>query len=224
MAWLRDRRWAPFLRLVRPELGLIQPTPRPVVEGIVRRMIPGATDDWAAAGVDEFLRSFRLPRSSLFLALGTEEAEVGAAEAEWNTEMRLHPLPPLMAGAESLLASMAALGIRVGVISAADLDVVLSDARKLGISGKLDFVIGSAKSKSTVIAELVNGGAAHVAYLGDTEHDVREANEAGATSIGFIFVAPASKNANDFEVFVRHQRARRERHVARGDPRGDRVA
>jgi pimeloyl-ACP methyl ester carboxylesterase len=62
VAWLRERPWARFLRLVRPELGLLQPTPRPVVEGIVRRIIPGATDDWAAAGVDEFLRSYLTPR------------------------------------------------------------------------------------------------------------------------------------------------------------------
>ena len=58
LAWLRERRWAPFIRALRPELGLLQPTPRPVVEGIVRRLIPGARDGWAAAGVDEFLRSY----------------------------------------------------------------------------------------------------------------------------------------------------------------------
>ena len=62
VAWLRERRWAGFLRLVRPELGLLQPTPRPVVEGIVRRLVPGAMDTWAAAGVDEFLRAFLSPR------------------------------------------------------------------------------------------------------------------------------------------------------------------
>jgi pimeloyl-ACP methyl ester carboxylesterase len=62
MAWLRDRPWAPFLRILRPELGLLQIAPRPVVEGIVRRLIPGATDGWAAAGVDEFLRAYLTPR------------------------------------------------------------------------------------------------------------------------------------------------------------------
>ena len=63
VAWLRERPLgAASCSLVRPELGLIQPTPRPVVEGIVRRLIPGATDDWAAAGVDEFLRSYLTPR------------------------------------------------------------------------------------------------------------------------------------------------------------------
>jgi pimeloyl-ACP methyl ester carboxylesterase len=63
LAWLRDRPWAPYLRLVPPQLGLIQPAPRQLVEGIVRRIVPGADDEqWTAAGVDEFLRSYLSPR------------------------------------------------------------------------------------------------------------------------------------------------------------------
>jgi pimeloyl-ACP methyl ester carboxylesterase len=62
VAWLRDRRYAGIVRLLRPELGLLQVTPRPVVEGLVRRLVPGATNGWAAAGVDEFLRSYLTPR------------------------------------------------------------------------------------------------------------------------------------------------------------------
>ena len=62
LAWLRERPWAPLLKLVRPELGILQPAPRSVVEGIVRRLIPGAMDGWAAAGVDEFLRSYMTAR------------------------------------------------------------------------------------------------------------------------------------------------------------------
>jgi pimeloyl-ACP methyl ester carboxylesterase len=62
LAWLRDRRWAPIVRVLRPELGLLQLTPRPVVEEVVRRLIPGAADGWAAAGVDEFLRTYLTPR------------------------------------------------------------------------------------------------------------------------------------------------------------------
>jgi pimeloyl-ACP methyl ester carboxylesterase len=62
LAWLRGRRWAPVVRVLRPELGLIQLAPRPVVEGVVRRLIPGAADGWAAAGVDEFLRMYLTPR------------------------------------------------------------------------------------------------------------------------------------------------------------------
>jgi pimeloyl-ACP methyl ester carboxylesterase len=62
LAWLRDRPWAPLLRLVPPQLGLLQPAPRALVEGIVRRTVPGGGDGWTAAGVDEFLRSYLEPR------------------------------------------------------------------------------------------------------------------------------------------------------------------
>ena len=62
LAWLRDRRWAPVVRLLRPELGLLQVTPRPVIERVVRRLIPGGGRGWAAAGVDEFLRAYLTPR------------------------------------------------------------------------------------------------------------------------------------------------------------------
>jgi pimeloyl-ACP methyl ester carboxylesterase len=62
LAWLRDRRWAPVVRLLRPELGLLQMAPRPVVERIVRRLVPGGNDGWSAAGVDEFLRAYLTPR------------------------------------------------------------------------------------------------------------------------------------------------------------------
>jgi pimeloyl-ACP methyl ester carboxylesterase len=62
LAWLRERRWAPVVRLLRPELGLLQMAPRSVVEGVVRRLVPGGSDGWAAAGVDEFLRSYTTPR------------------------------------------------------------------------------------------------------------------------------------------------------------------
>ena len=62
LAWLRDRPWAPLLRFVPPQLGLLQPAPRAVVEAIARRAIPGGGDGWTAAGVDEFLRSYLEPR------------------------------------------------------------------------------------------------------------------------------------------------------------------
>jgi pimeloyl-ACP methyl ester carboxylesterase len=61
LAWLRDRPWAPLLRLVPPQLGVIQPAPRGVVEAIVRRTVPGGEGGWTAAGVDEFLRSYLTP-------------------------------------------------------------------------------------------------------------------------------------------------------------------
>jgi pimeloyl-ACP methyl ester carboxylesterase len=62
LAWLRDRPWAPYLRWVAPQLGLIQPAPRAIVNGLVRRLIPGADNEWTAAGIDEFLRSYLTAR------------------------------------------------------------------------------------------------------------------------------------------------------------------
>ena len=61
LAWLRRTQWEWILKLAQPRLGLIQPAPRRIVEPLVRRMIPGANDGWAAAGVDEFLRAFLTP-------------------------------------------------------------------------------------------------------------------------------------------------------------------
>jgi pimeloyl-ACP methyl ester carboxylesterase len=63
MAWRGSKPWAPYLRLLRPELGFIQPAPRPIVEAFVRRMIPEArTSNWSGAGIDEFLRAYLTPR------------------------------------------------------------------------------------------------------------------------------------------------------------------
>ena len=62
LAWLRERKWAAPLKLVRPELGLLQIAPRPIVESIVKRLIPNADDGWTAAGIDEFLRAYLQPR------------------------------------------------------------------------------------------------------------------------------------------------------------------
>jgi pimeloyl-ACP methyl ester carboxylesterase len=61
LAWLRSRPWAPYLRWVPTQLGVIQPAPRPIVEAIVRRVIPGSDEEWTSAGIDEFLRSYLTP-------------------------------------------------------------------------------------------------------------------------------------------------------------------
>ena len=62
MAWLRERRWAPYLRWIRPELGLIQIAPRPVVEAFVRRIVPGADTTWGRSAIDEFVRTYTSAR------------------------------------------------------------------------------------------------------------------------------------------------------------------
>ena len=62
MAWLADRRWALPLKLVRPELGIIQPTPKNFVEGLIKRIVPQADHHFVAPALDEFLRSYLTPR------------------------------------------------------------------------------------------------------------------------------------------------------------------
>ncbi len=61
LAWRRQRTWAPVVRMMRPKLGLVQTAPRPLVEAVVRRLIPDAQEGWTAAGVDEFLRAYLTP-------------------------------------------------------------------------------------------------------------------------------------------------------------------
>jgi pimeloyl-ACP methyl ester carboxylesterase len=61
LAWRRERRLAPLLRLARPELALVQLAPRPLIEAVVRRLVPDADEGWTAAGVDEFLRAYLTP-------------------------------------------------------------------------------------------------------------------------------------------------------------------
>jgi pimeloyl-ACP methyl ester carboxylesterase len=70
LAWLRSRPWAPVLRALRPELGLIQPAPRPLVEAMVRRLVPSGNGGWTAAGIDEFLRAYltRSGRAAFYAA------------------------------------------------------------------------------------------------------------------------------------------------------------
>ena len=90
LAWKRPRRWAPALRLVRPELGLVQLAPRPVVDTIVHRLIPGADDGWMAAGVDEFLRAYLTPagRAAFYAAARQIYLEAPHGENGFWTRLR----------------------------------------------------------------------------------------------------------------------------------------
>ena len=92
MAWLRDRPWAPWLKLVRPELGLIQPAPRQLVEGIVRRVIPGANQDgWTAVAADEFLRGYLDPRGRAAFYAAARNIYLEDPDEFWD---RLRALAP----------------------------------------------------------------------------------------------------------------------------------
>ena len=62
LAWLSAPSWAPALRLVRPELGILQPAPKGFVEGVIKRLVPQADHHFVAPALDEFLRSYLTPR------------------------------------------------------------------------------------------------------------------------------------------------------------------
>lgn len=94
LAWLRDRPFAPLLRLVRPELGLLQLAPRHIVEPLVRRVIPGAETGWTAAGVDEFLRSFLEPRGRAAFYAAARAIYLDEPHGEHGFWTRLADLQP----------------------------------------------------------------------------------------------------------------------------------
>jgi pimeloyl-ACP methyl ester carboxylesterase len=62
MAWLSAPPWAKPLKLIRPELGILQPAPKGFVEGIVKRVVPASDSHFIAPALDEFLRSYLTPR------------------------------------------------------------------------------------------------------------------------------------------------------------------
>jgi pimeloyl-ACP methyl ester carboxylesterase len=61
LAWLKERPWKWLLQVPVARLGYLQPTPRRIVDPIVRKLVPGGDRGWTAAGVDEFLRAYLTP-------------------------------------------------------------------------------------------------------------------------------------------------------------------
>jgi pimeloyl-ACP methyl ester carboxylesterase len=94
LAWLRDRRWKWLLQFPLPRLGLIQPTPRAIAEPLVRRLVPGGNDGWAAAGVDEFLRAFLTPRGRAAFYAAARNIYMDEPHGENGLWTRLAELSP----------------------------------------------------------------------------------------------------------------------------------
>ena len=94
LAWRRGRPWAPVLRFVRPELGLFQLAPPAVVDAVVRRLIPGAGEGWAAAGVDEFLRAYLTPAGRAAFYAAARQVYLEEPHGEEGFWSRLPGLQP----------------------------------------------------------------------------------------------------------------------------------
>ena len=91
MAWIAERPWAPWLKLVRPELGLIQPTPKPFVDGIVRRLVPDSDDHLVAPALDEFMRAYLSPRGRVAFYASARNIYLENPKPFWE---RLETLAP----------------------------------------------------------------------------------------------------------------------------------
>jgi pimeloyl-ACP methyl ester carboxylesterase len=84
LPWKRRPPWARYLTLARPELGLIQPAPRGMVEGVVRRAIPDGGSGWAAAGIDEFVRAYCTARGRAAFYAAARHIVLERSEGFWE--------------------------------------------------------------------------------------------------------------------------------------------
>ena len=91
MAWLGKPGWAPMLKLVRPELGILQPAPKSFVEGIVRRVVPGAENHYVAPALDEFMRSYLSPRGRVAFYASARNIALEDPEPFWGRLQELAP-------------------------------------------------------------------------------------------------------------------------------------
>ena len=94
LAWLGDRRWKWLLPPPVPRLGLIQPTPRAIVEPLVRRLVPGGGNGWSAAGVDEFLRAYLDPRGRAAFYTAARNIYMDEPDGENGLWARMRTLAP----------------------------------------------------------------------------------------------------------------------------------
>jgi phosphoglycolate phosphatase-like HAD superfamily hydrolase len=131
-----------------------------------------------------FSDQFKLPMAGFFEGLRVPPAEIDTAVRTWNAYMVGGEFR-LGRGATELLAAARSLGLPVGVVSAADTEVVRADAAYLGIEGDLAFIRGGATDKAAAIAALVRQYGETVVYVGDTEYDILSAKQAGAIAIAF---------------------------------------
>ena len=94
MAWLRERRWAPYLRWIRPELGLLQIAPRAIVEAFMRRAVPGSDTPWGASAIDEFSRIYTTARGRAALYAAARNIYLEEPHGDEGFWTRLEALAP----------------------------------------------------------------------------------------------------------------------------------
>jgi pimeloyl-ACP methyl ester carboxylesterase len=94
MAWLRERRWAPVLRWVRPELGLLQVAPRPIVEALMKWAVPGAGTSLGDSAIDEFVRVYTTARGRAAFYAAARHVYLDEPHGDGGFWTRLRDLSP----------------------------------------------------------------------------------------------------------------------------------
>ena len=94
MPWLKARPWAPYLRWVPTQLGVVQPAPRAIIERIVKQVVPGAGTGWTAAGIDEFMRSYLTPHGRAAFYAAARNIYLEAPRGKNGLWTRLGELAP----------------------------------------------------------------------------------------------------------------------------------
>jgi phosphoglycolate phosphatase len=134
--------------------------------------------DLAPLDLVGFGREFHLPMAQMFRRLGAIDAV--DAEAEWNAAMVAIQAP--MRDGGDVLPALRDLGVRLGVVSAADATSVRADLKRLQLEDLWHTVDTSVHDKLTVLRQ--RRGVEEVAlYVGDTEYDMRCAREAGYVAV-----------------------------------------
>lgn len=136
----------------------------------------------ATLSMNQFRASFRLPLNEYFSRLGVATSNVDGAIGHWNDELGLQS-SRLRRGAQTLFETAKEFEADVGIVSAASEDVVVRDAKALGVFSQLSFIQGDVPSKRDRLAELVRVANGAVVYVGDTEYDIEAAFYAGAIPI-----------------------------------------
>jgi pimeloyl-ACP methyl ester carboxylesterase len=91
MAWLSQPGWAKSLKIVRPELGIIQPAPKGFVESIVKRVVPASDSHFVAPALDEFLRSYLTPRGRVAFYAAARNIALEDPSEFWEGLRELSP-------------------------------------------------------------------------------------------------------------------------------------
>lgn len=131
----------------------------------------------------DFFDRWRLPLGHLFEELGVPSSQLDGAVRDWSDELRTRDAT-LAGGALKMIEDLHSMGGRVGVLSAAAVEVIERDVAQLSLTGILDFVIGDADPKRAAIRAIARRPI-QVLYVGDTEYDIIEARAAGVWAIGY---------------------------------------